>query len=319
MLPVSSPQFRFLYIYNYDLNLNEICALEARQIFGKEPTNKTLTSNIEVNPSISPFIKARIELISSASDYSQLLANIKEQDIHIEDFNIEYLILQDDSAGFVERRQVAKDIGWCIEGDPNFKNPTHMFAVCKDGQNWYFGKLTKRNSDWQKHKQKPQSFSNSIDMKIGKSLVATASQGDTSRQLLDACCGVGTILLEACFASIQITGCDISQSACSYSEENLAHFGYHAPVHCTDIKDHKGNYDAVIIDLPYNLYSISTDDIAFRIIQAAATKGARLIIVSIADIKPLLIQSGLVISDFCNVEKKGGSRFKRKIWVCERA
>ncbi|MFT7590626.1 MAG: tRNA (guanine10-N2)-dimethyltransferase, partial [bacterium] len=183
---------------------------------------------------------------------------------------------------------------------------------------WYFGVTVKAKTDWRQHKTKPYSFSNSICMIIGKTLVSMASKGDKTNRLLDACCGVGTILLEACISGFNMEGCDINPKACNHTLKNLEHYSYAAKVHCSDIKDLDKKYDAAIIDLPYNLFSYSTDSITLHIIGSATKLTDRIVIVSISDIEPLIIKSGLKISDFGTVGKRGKSKFTRNIWVCEK-
>ncbi len=308
----------YLYSYKYDTHYTELCKLEMRQVFGFESNDKVLFSNKKVDPSSSPFIKGRMKVLFQASDYYELLSKVENENIHKEDFAVDYMILEGDSTAFDKRRIIQKDFGYRIEGEPDFQNPGIVFGVCFYDQVWYFGLLTHHNSNWQKHNQKPCSFSNSISINIAKSLVSMASMGNKGIKLLDACCGVGTIMLEACFAGIDIEGCDINWRACKHSRENLEFFHYKAKVYRSDIKELKKTYDAAIVDLPYNLYSYSNDDIALNIIESTAQLSHRIIVVSIADIEEILYSSGLKILDYCTVEKKGKSTFSRKLWVCER-
>lgn len=309
-----SPQY--LYSYKYDYHHSDLCNLESRQLFGKEVKKKVLLSNNKIDPTISPFMRDRLEIILYSNDYSDLLIQIENHSIHQERFFVEFVILESDTTGFEERRKKAKDIGYRIEGEPDYDNPLITYAICQFGETWYMGILKKHDAEWQKHKQKPCSFSNSINMDIAKALVSLASKGNKSKRLLDACCGVGTVMLEACFSGLDIEGCDINWKATKHARENLKHFGYEAKVFRSDVKDLDQKYDAAIIDLPYNLYSYSNDSIAKNIIVSASKLADRIIIVSISDISQIIQESGLTIQDFCTVEKRGKSKFTRNIWVC---
>lgn len=271
-----------------------------------------------IDPSLSPFIKNRVQIISYSENYPEFLTLIKAEQIKTKGFKVEYIVLKGDSTEFNVRRDKLKDIGYCIDAEPNFSSPTITYAIGYYNTVWYFGILEKPNPGWHIHKNKPCSFSNSINMDIAKSLVSLALKGNTSKKLLDACCGVGTIILEACFLGIDIEGCDINPRACTYTKKNLAHYNYSAVVHCSDIKDLDKKYDSIIIDLPYNLYSYSTDLITANIIESAARLSKHLVIVSVADIKTIISNSGLKIKDSCCVEKRGKSKFSRIIWICER-
>ena len=313
-----TPNHIYIYSFKYDYHHSELCKLESRQIFDKEEKNKVLFSNLKVDPSISPFINNRVEIISSSENYFELLKSIKKENIHIEGFKVEYLILDGDSSEKIERLKKLKDVGYSIDGAPNYDTPSITYAICNYENVWYWGILIKQNAEWRKHRNKPCSFSNSISMTIAKTLVSIASKGNKANELLDVCCGVGTVMLEACFSGFNIEGCDINANACKHTRVNIAHYNYTANVYCSDIKDIDKKYNATIIDLPYNLYSYSNDSITLNIIESTARLADRIVIVSISDIEANIKKSGLKISDFCTVEKRGKSKFTRNIWVCEK-
>ncbi len=308
----------YLYTFKYNHHYRELCRLEATQIFGEPEKNNLLFSRIKVEPSISPFIKSRFEIILSSPDYSELLKNIKNEDIHAEGFKAEYLVLEGDTTGYKDRLKQLKEVGYRIEGDPDYYHPSIIYSICYYQNIYHFGILTKHNPDWQKHKQKPAKFSSSISINIAKSLVSIAAKGDQSNRLLDACCGVGTVMLEACFSGFEIEGCDINWKACKKTRENLAYYNYTAQVFRSDVKDLTQKYDAAIIDLPYDLYTHSNDTITFDIIASVAKLTTRIVIVSITDIEPLIKKAGLRIADFCVIKKRGTKNFTRNIWVCEK-
>ncbi len=308
----------YLYSFNYDYHNEDLCKLESRVIFGEEEKEKVLFSNLKVDPLISPFIKNRIELSIPTDTYHELIKKIENENIHAEGFKAEYVILEGDLADYAERRVKLKGVGYSINGEPNFENPSITYSICTYANKWYFGILTKHNSEWLKHKKKPYSFSNSIGMDIAKSLVCIASQGNKSVKLLDACCGVGTIMLEATISGFEIEGCDINSKRTNQTIKNLEHYIYKAKVHCSDIKDLNKKFDVAIIDLPYNLYSLSDELTTSNIVESTAKLADRVVIVSTTDIKTDIVNSGLKVQDFCTVGKRGKSKFERKIWVCEK-
>lgn len=310
-------QYNHIYTFKYDTHNSGLCQLEARQLFGEEARQKLLFTNVWIDPSISPFVKNRLDIMATADDYEQLIDCIRQKNICTDGFKAEYLVLEGDATGYNERLSKLKDVGYCIEGDPDYVTPTIIYSIACYQNTWYFGELVKHNTDWFKHKNKPVSFSSAINMDIAKTLVSIASEGDKNKRLLDAGCGVGTVMLEACISGFNIEGCDIHWKACVSTRKNLAHYNYTANVYRTDLKDHSTQYDAAIIDLPYNLFSHSDDDNSLHIIRSAAELATRLIIVSTSDIKAIINQAGIKVVDACLVEKKG-KKFARNIWVCEK-
>jgi len=308
----------FLYSFNYHNTESALCKLESRYIFNKEDENKLLFSDIKAEPSSSAFIKNRLDIISFSKDYSALINYIKKENIRIEGFKVEYMVFDGDTTEYAERLEKLKDIGYRIEGFPDYHNPTRTYALCYYEGIWYFGVLIKNKFAWHKHKQKPCSYSNSISLSVAKALVNIAAKANKEAKLLDACCGVGTIMLEACFAGNNIEGCDINRKICKDARENLAHFNYSATVYHSDIKDISLMYDAAIIDLPYNLFSNITDNEILHIIESAAAITDRLVIVSISDITRFICNTEFRITDYCSTGKIGKTNFARKIWVCEK-
>ena len=310
--------YSYLYSFKYDYHHSDLCKLESRQLFDAVEENKLLFSNIKVDPSMSPFIKKRIDIISSSENYSELLKNIKKENIRIDGFKIEYLILDGDTTEYAERLHKLRDVGFCIDAPPDYYSPSITYAICYYKNVWYFGVLIKQNTDWHKHKNKPFSFSNSISINIAKTLVNIASKGDKANQILDACCGVGTVILEGCISGFSIEGCDNNLKVYQHTVDNLSYYNYTTNVYHRDIKDHDKKYDSAIIDLPYNHYSKTNDNLLSIIIESTAKLSPRIVIVSIEDIEPIIKKAGLKISDFCTVEKRGKIKFARNIWLCEK-
>lgn len=307
-----------IYTFSYDKTESDLCKLESRHIFNAEEKDKLLFSDCEVAPSSSAFIKRRIDIITSSDDYSTLVEKVKNEKINSEDFKVEYIVLHGDTTPYAERLKKLKDVGFCIEGTPDYLHPTTTYALCYSQNVWYFGLIEKDTFDWYKHKEKPRSYSNSISMNIAKSLVNIATKTNREQTLLDACCGAGTIMLEACFSEYKIDGCDINWKMCHHARENLSYFHYDATVYRSDIKDISNNYDAAIIDLPYNLLSCADDDQIVHIIESTAAISDRLVIVSTSDITPFIHNAGHKISDYCEVSKRGKAVFTRRIWVCDK-
>lgn len=309
---------KHLYSFNYDITEADLCKLETKYIFNEKAKDKLLFSNQKVDPSSSAFIRNRLDVISRSEDYYTLLNEIKEEKICCKGFKVEYLVFEGDTTEYTDRLKMLRDIGFSIEGIPDYYNPTTIYTLCYYEGIWYFGVSIKNNIAWHKHKQKPRSFSNSIGTNIAKSLVNIAAKGNKEKTLLDACCGVGTIMLEACFAGNSIEGCDINEKTCNNARENLSYFNYSANIYHSDIKDINQRYEAAIIDLPYNLFTSATDSEISHIIESTAEITDQLVIVSTSDITDLITGTGFKISDNCSVSKSGKRKFARKIWVCEK-
>lgn len=312
------PTHQYIYCFSYDYTERELCQLESQYIFGREEENKLLISEHKVAPSSSAFIKKRLDVMFCFPSYATLIDSIKQAPLAVEGFKVEYLVLDGDTTSYKARLSKLREIGDSIDAIPNFKQPTMTYALCFYEGLWYFGVMHKDDFHWHKHKEKPRSYSNSIGQPVAKTLVNIASKMNKDSHLFDACCGAGTIMLEACFEGYTIDGGDINWKMCRHARENLAYFGYSATVYRSDIQDIEGQFDAVIVDLPYNILSHADDDQIQHIITSATAVANRLVIVSTTDISKFIAQAGLKIENRCSVSKRGKSEFTRQIWVCEK-
>ena len=310
---------KHIYSFNYHETEEELCKLESRYMFGQEMKDKLLLSDLEADPARSAFIKHRLDVVSYAEDYATLLSDIKAKRICKEAFKVEYVMVEGDTTEYAERLAKIRDIGFSITGFADYYHPTILYALCHYEGIWCFGVLIKNNLEWLKHKQKPCSYSNSISSSIAKALVNIAAKANKEHRLLDVCCGVGTIMLEACFTGNNIEGCDINWKLCNSARANLSHFDYVANIYTSDIHDISERYDTAIIDLPYNWSVPATAEEITHIIESAADITDRLVIVSTSDITSFISHAGFSISDLCSISKQGKTTFARKIWVCERA
>ena len=152
---------------------------------------------------------------------------------------------------------------------------------------------------------------------MAKVLINVASRGDTSKRIIDTCCGVGTVILEGIFAGYNICGWEINPKVAEFARLNLAHFQYNAIIVTGDMKDIKEHYDVVIIDLPYNNFSHFDEQEQLNIIRHAKQIANRMIIVTSTDIREKLYAEQLKIIDYCRVEKTIKRDFARYIWICE--
>lgn len=310
---------KHIYFFNYNTAENELCKLESKYIFDQEEKDKILFSDLKTDPSRSAYIKKRLDVVARSMDYDDLIRQVEEANISAEGFKVEYILLDGDESRYNERLDKLRDIGYRINGLPEYHKPLVVYALCYWEGVWYCGQLIKNTFEWHNHHKKPYSYSNSININIAKALVNIAAKNDNTRRLLDACCGVGTIMLEACFAGFQIEGCDINWKVVRQSRENLAHFNYTATVHRSDIKDLSEQYDTAIVDLPYNLLSEADENTVMHIITSASQRASQLLIVSATDISEWITNAGLQVEDHCEVKKLGKSGFAREVWVCKRA
>lgn len=307
------------YIYNLNYNVQDynLCAFEVKALFDDAVKDKVFFRDKKVDPSVSPFLKNRIKIIYQKKTFNEILDSIVADDFRANDFMVKYVGMHKRDPNIDLGKSLSKEVGLRIYGYPSFKSPKTMLGITYYQGYWYFGYLKENNYEWRDHKRKPYSFSSSLGTDMAKVLISVASNGDTSKRLIDACCGVGTVLLEGIFAGYDICGWEINSKIAEFARLNLAHYQYHAEIVTGDMKDIKEHYDVVIIDLPYNNFSHFDEEKQWNIIRHGKQIANRMVLVTSTDIREKLYANQIRIIEYCRAEKTIKRDFARYIWICE--
>lgn len=306
---------KHLYIVNYPTPEEELCHLEMKVVFGKELKDKMLFSDIKFNSSNSPFIKTRLDIIYEKDSVEEILEEIKKDKNIYNNFKLEYVRLNSlDNVPYEERLKIIKEISMNIQGCHNFKNPEFSFGITKVDDKWLFGIDNKNDYKWHSHDNKPCSYSNSLGVKVAKAVVNIANGGSKDKTIIDPCCGVGTTLVEALDAGYLIEGYEINKQIAKNANINLEFYGFDSIVVNDDMHNIQKNYDSSIVDIPYGLFSHTSEDEQRKIIETARRISKRMVMISFEEHDLMIEEAGFKIIYQCTVTK---GKFKRFIVVAE--
>jgi len=308
------------YIYNYSWTQEEValCQLERRSIFGVNSDSSIVFSSIKIDPSRSPFIKERIEVIFSENTIGELLEKVKGMTPVQSSYKVIVInpwgIDKHKRIRYKERRRIERKFGLAISGNADLDNPETIFTVIKVEGKWYFGFYEGNQALWLLHQQKPHQYSTALGTRVARTVANIAAPNPTNLKLIDPCCGIGTVLVEALSMGMDIIGSDNNPLVMKGARENIAHFGLEGQVILRDIRDVNEKYDSAIIDMPYNLCSVISEEDKLELLESARSFTKRLVVVTIEPIDSILVHAGFEIIDRGEVYK--GS-FTREIVVCE--
>ncbi|MFJ7828098.1 TRM11 family SAM-dependent methyltransferase [Psychrobacillus sp. NPDC096623] len=314
----NSRQPAFIYTYAYNQDERSLCHLEMRSFFGIDSETKILKSSIKIDPSRSPFMKGRLEVLAEGDTVEEIIAQAPNFGSEEETNKVIFLKINDrqgtDKIENAERLQIERAIGSDMQGDFDLHHPDQLFAVVPFGGRWYFGLYTKSEPIWFKHIKKPREYSTALSTRVARAVANIAVPHPKGVRAIDPCCGIGTVLVEALSMGIDIVGRDINPLVCQGSRENIAYFGLTGDVRKSAIEDIDEMYDVAIIDLPYNLYTHASWDEQFTILKHARRIAKKVVIVTIESMDDRLETVGLHIKDRCITKKQ---QFTREILVCE--
>lgn len=304
----------FLYFINYQDNERELCKMEMRCLFNREINEKYFFSDIDINASKSPFIKSKIKIIYSDESLDRMVRKIKEDNLSYDDFKVSYVKSEQGDVQYEDRLEATRKIGFVVNGYPDMHKPRNPLAVTKINGLWIFGEYERNDFKWQKHNDKPYSYSNALGLRMARALVNIAMKDNEEGTLIDPCCGVGTVVIEALDLGIKVKGCEISKQIAYNARENVEFLGYlRDTIVCYDMHKIKDKYDSAIIDIPYGLFSPVTLEEQKAIIHIARNICEKMVIVTFEDMEKFIVEAGFSVIDKCVVPK---GNFKRHILVC---
>lgn len=304
----------FLYFINYQDNERELCKMEMRCLFNREINEKYFFSDIDINASKSPFIKSKIKIIYSDESLDRIVRKIKEDNLSYDDFKVSYVKSEQGDVQYEDRLEATRKIGFVVNGYPDMHKPRNPLAVTKINGLWIFGEYERNDFKWQKHNDKPYSYSNALGLRMARALVNIAMKDNEEGTLIDPCCGVGTVVIEALDLGIKVKGCEISKQIAYNARENVEFLGYlRDTIVCYDMHKIKDKYDSAIIDIPYGLFSPVTLEEQKAIIHTARNICEKMVIVTFEDMEKFIVEAGFSVIDKCVVPK---GNFKRHILVC---
>ena len=304
----------FIYFINYHDNERELCKMEMRCLFNREINEKYFFSDIDINASKSPFIKSKIKIIYSDESLDRMVRKIKEDNLSYDDFKVSYVKSEQGDVQYEDRLEATRKIGFVVNGYPDMHKPRNPLAVTKINGLWIFGEYERNDFKWQKHNDKPYSYSNALGLRMARALVNIAMKDNEEGTLIDPCCGVGTVVIEALDLGIKVKGCEISKQIAYNARENVEFLGYlRDTIVCYDMHKIKDKYDSAIIDIPYGLFSPVTLEEQKAIIHTARNICEKMVIVTFEDMEKFIVEAGFSVIDKCVVPK---GNFKRHILVC---
>jgi tRNA G10 N-methylase Trm11 len=308
------------YVYTYACHEDEadLCRLELQCIFGVEPASSGyIESELNIDPSRSPFIKQRVSLMFIGVSSTDLAEQVTTIELNEATFKVTYLEAESNSTltpmNFAEKRAVEREVGWQIRGKAEMRTPERVFALLRLADRWLFGECWTNKAIWLEHKNKPQNYSTALNTRLARAAVNIAVPNPEGIKAIDPCCGIGTVLIEARSMGIDIMGYDLNPLAVMGARVNLAHFGLACSVTVGDMRFIEGSFDAAILDLPYNLCSVISPDEQLEMLESAHNLARRVVIITAESMDSLIFRAGFVIRDRC-VVKKGS--FTRQVIVC---
>lgn len=276
----------------------ELAALELRAMTGARAEGRLAFSGMGCDISSAAYTRLCLRVLAAAEDAEALISRVAELGLKEDGFAIEVLKVPPKPA--VNSLELCRQLADVIAGAPDLDSPRVRYAVvATQGRCWFGRMVSVARRDWHDSHSRPAHFSNSLPVRIARALVnLVAAPGDS---LVDPCCGVGTVLIEAALLGGRAEGYDSSWPCVVRCRENLAYFGLDIPVARADARRLEGRWDAAVLDLPYGHTSVADDDLYADIVDNIARRVRRLAVVTGADKSYLWSEMGLQVLGLARV------------------
>lgn len=308
----------FLYSYAWRKDEYDLSRLEMRTFFNEHVEGNILISERRITPNRSPFIRLRLDIWLQANNFEQLVEQAKQLNIGDRTFKIHCLNNSEDAITPKLSRAVRNDymrqLANVIDAEPNLEQPDIVLGLAFYEDCFYFGEIISGESIWYKHMQKPEMYSTALSTRDARAIVNIAVPFPEGLKVIDPCCGIGTVLVEAMSMGIKIEGRDMNKRVVWGSRINLRHFGFEPHVEIGPIEEANEGYDVAIIDMPYNLFTHISPELQQSIITHARRIAKRVVIVTIETMDTMIDDAGFTIKDRAIIKK---GNFERQVLICE--
>lgn len=314
MFQIAQKDNKYLYTTNYSKDEESLCKMEIKCLFNKPLNEKHVFSGIYVDSSRSPFIKKCISVMYTGQTMKQIIDQIVMDKLTSVNYKVAYINATDEIIGFHEGRSIEFEVGFNILGEAEMKNPEITFGITKVDSIWIFGECESNTSDWLFHNKKPFSYSNALKVNVCRALVNIAVGTNLDCSVVDPCCGIGTVLIEAISMGIDIKGYEINPYIGKNAKTNLRYFGYEEDVITIgDMHDIQNKFNVAIVDLPYGIFTQITTQEQLAIMESTRRIAEKMVIITFEDMEEQITSVGFQIDDRCTVSK---GTFKRHIYIC---
>ncbi len=303
-----APEYPLPYLYRLTppSGYEELAELELQALTGEpqalppRDAGRMRWGRVGVDLHRAALVAECCHLLGRASGYEELLASVAKLNLDSDRFRITVRKLGAREPFDSHRVQVA--LADVISGRPDLRRPACELLVFAGEGEWLLGELVSRSGrGWRGHEQRPHQYSIALPPRLARALVnLVARPGD---RLLDPCCGVGTVLIEAADMGVSATGWEINWRIAKHARGNICHWKVEAEVRVGDGRAAEGRYDGAVVDLPYGRASARVERECRDLVARAAERCRLLAVVSTEDMSAFLGDLSLRLLGLARVPK----------------
>lgn len=258
----------------------------------------------------SAYIAECVHVLTEADTLDEMLAATGRLGLRRERFRIR--VHKSGYEAPVSSNEIARTIADLIDGAPDLSRPVTEFVVFGSPRRWLLGESVSRGLNaWHGHEQRPFQYSSALPPRVARAMVnLVALPGD---RLIDPCCGVATVLVEAAEMGVEPFGWEINRPVAEHAAANLCHHTQQAWLTIGDGRDARGRWDGAVLDLPYGHAAVRVQSECLELVEHALKVAQLAAIVTVDDLRDFLEGLGAAVLGVAELPKN--NLVRRVHWV----
>ncbi|MGC9317849.1 MAG: DNA methyltransferase [Armatimonadota bacterium] len=278
----------------------------------EEPTDvpRIAWSRAGVDIQRAAYVAQCCRLLANAEDLEGLLSAAEK--LHLRRDRFQVRVQKRGGVQTVDSQHIERMLADRIDGSPDLSRPLVRLIIMARPGRWLMGELVSRtDSGWRGHEQRPYQYSSALPPRLARALVnLVARPGD---RLMDPCCGVGTVLVEAAHMGVEAFGWDTNRRVVEHAASNLCHHGLGAWLVVGDGRTVRGRFDGAVLDLPYGQSTPRVESVCRGLVERALQVARHVAVVAIEDMRELLRDLGAEVLGCAALTK--GNLIRRVHWA----
>ena len=288
----------YFYVLTGKPEERELASLELWALSGVRADGVCGEGVVAADLTGAAYVRLCAETLAAGESLPELIAALQTQRLTFDRFRLE--VYRPSPRPAEEMPEIVRRVADAWNGRPDLDHPRVRLAVLAQRGRWRVGRIvTESSADW-RWSAPPGAYSAALPAQLARALVnLVAAPGDT---LLDPCCGIGTVVVQAARQGVRTLGVEISKKLAGHAADYVRRCGVRALIAAGDARTWAGRFDAAVADLPYGRANLIATDLYPDLLRNLRRLTPRAAIVAAEPLGELLGESGFRLIALARVQ-----------------
>lgn len=289
-----------IYHFSYQEGEREIAQSVFSLLFPLVEFQPFIICNQDYNLDDCVFLHFKVNILAQSPDWQPFLKQIKQlkcKNWHLNPWPY------DKSISYSKRIAITKTIADNLENDGIIKNAEQELIWLRHQNNWFLGEISYNPYNYKKRIKKPHNYSYALPTRLCHQIIQITNHLFPIGNIIDPCCGTGTLVIEGLISSREITGIEINPLLAQQARENIIFFQQEPNIIYQDMLTLTHTSSIMILDIPYGHYTPFTTSKQLELINKCLSLTKYLVLISNNKYNSYLSDNNCIIIMQTNVKK----------------